>query len=70
MLKWIEGKLTNNQKEIPLLVITFNRIKYRKFGNKNSCDLKLHPMLKDEILKSKLNDIVDYIRDNYDMNKI
>lgn len=69
MLKLID-KLTNNQKEIPLLIITFNRRKYKKFGKKNSCDLKLHPMLKDEVLRNKLNDVVDYIRDNYDMDKI
>jgi hypothetical protein len=70
MLKWIENKLTNNQKEIPLLIITFNRIKYKKLGKKNSCDIRLHPMLKDDIIKERLNEIVDYIRDNYDMDEI
>ena len=70
MFKWLTNKLTNNQTEIPLLTITFNRNKYKKFGKKNSCELKLHPMLKDDILKEKLNEIVDFIRDNYNMSEM
>jgi hypothetical protein len=46
----------------------FNLIKYQTEGRKGSCFLKLHPVLaNDKAIKEALNDIVDYIRANYNM---
>ena len=67
MFEHLTRKLTNNYNEVPLFMVTFNLNKYQKDGVKNSCDLKLHPELTDPIIKEMLNDIVDYIRDNYNM---
>ncbi|MCI8795331.1 MAG: hypothetical protein HFG89_00535 [Dorea sp.] len=54
---------------IPLFTMTFDYQKFKKFGKENSCMLyTLHPdIAKDEFLKGKLCECVDYIRDNYDM---
>lgn len=70
MFKKIFSKLTNNFVEVPLLYITFDLNKYKKHGAKNSCLLKIHPAIQDEHVVKQLNDIVDYIRDNYDMDQI
>lgn len=65
------SKLTNNFKEVPLFYVTFNLSKYRQEGEKGSCDLKIHPSLKDDVfIKERLNEIVDHIRRNYDMEKL
>ena len=60
---------TKNLKAIPLFVMTFNWEKFQKDGKENSCMLyTLHPdIANDLILRKKLCDCVDYIRDNYDM---
>lgn len=63
--------LTKNYTRVPLLDISFNLRKYEKYGAKNSCTLSVHPNLRDdESIKSMLNEVVDYIRDNYDMDKL
>lgn len=70
---FITNLLTKNETEIPLLFINFNKKKYIEQGKENSCTVNIHPVIKmkdDEILKAKINDIIDYIRDNYDMNKL
>jgi hypothetical protein len=62
---------TKNYNEVPLLWVDFNLYKYKSEGAKNSCVVKLHPDLKnDEYIKSELGKVIDYIRDNYDMEKI
>jgi len=62
---------TKNLKEIPLLFINFDYQHFKTKGKKNSCMLHTHPCFKnDEHIISVMNGLVDYIRDNYDMNKI
>lgn len=60
---------TKGLTRIPLFTMTFNYPQFKKFGKENSCMLyTLHPdIAKDEFLKGKLCECVDYIRDNYDM---
>jgi hypothetical protein len=71
MLSWLIRKITKNYSEVPLFWVTFNLNKYKNEGVKNSCILSLHPELKnDEYIRNTLNDLVDYIRGSYDMNKI
>ncbi len=70
MIKWLGNKLTNNNNEIPLFWVTFNLNKYKENGAKGSCNLKLHPLLTDEYIKNQLNNLVDYIRDHYDMEEL
>jgi hypothetical protein len=49
--------------------MTFDWKKFQKDGKENSCILyTLHPdIAKDQFLKEKLSECVDYIRDNYNM---
>jgi hypothetical protein len=71
MFKFLFKKLTKNHNEIPLFYITFNFNKYKQYGAENSCDLKIHPDLKnDEYIKKTLNDLVDHIRHNYVMDNL
>nr|DAZ57474.1 MAG TPA: hypothetical protein [Caudoviricetes sp.] len=60
---------TKNLTRIPLFTMTFNWKKFQKDGKKDSCLLYvLHPdIANDLILRRKLSECVDYIRDNYDM---
>lgn len=60
---------TKGLTRIPLFTMTFDYQKFKKFWKENSCMLyTLHPdIAKDEFLKGKLCECVDYIRDNYDM---
>lgn len=61
--------LTNNLQKIPLLYINFNLRKYRRNGVKGSCDCVAHPVLaRDEYIKETMNNLCDYIRENYDMD--
>jgi hypothetical protein len=66
----IFSKLTKNFNEVPLLWITFNLNKFKENGAEGSCDVKLHPALKDEHIKLQINNLIDYIRENYDMEKL
>jgi hypothetical protein len=70
LLKWVTGKLTKGYNEVPLFYVTFNLNKYKENGTKGSCDVKLHPSISDEHVKEQLNSLIDYIRDNYDMEKL
>lgn len=65
---WFKQK-TKNFTRIPVFVMTFDWKKFQKDGKENSCMLyTLHPdIANDLILRKKLCDCVDYIRDNYDM---
>ena len=59
---------TKNLKAIPLFVMTFDWKKFQKDGKKDSCIMYIHTYIaKDPILKEKLSECVDYIRDNYNM---
>lgn len=60
---------TKNLTRIPLFVMIFDWKKFQEDGKKGSCLLyALHPdIAKNQFLKEKLSECVDYIRDNYDM---
>lgn len=63
--------LTKNYKEVPLLFVNFNYQSFKKNGKKNSCVANLYPSLSgDEELKRRVNEIIDYIREKYDMEDI
>lgn len=65
---WIRHK-TKNLTQIPLLVVTFDYKKYKKYGKQNSCWIYPHPEIqKDEFVKEKLFEVIEHIRDNYDMD--
>jgi hypothetical protein len=71
MINWLTKLLTKSYNEIPLFWINFNLNKFKQYGIKNSCAIRMHPEFKgDEYLKCELNKIVDYIRNAYDMEKI
>ena len=62
-------KKTKDLTRIPLFTMTFNYRKYKADGKKDSCMCYIHPdIAKDEFVKSKLQEVVDYIRDNYDLD--
>ena len=49
--------------------MTFNYPKYKAEGKKDSCTFHAHPdITQDEFVKSKLQEVVNYIRDNYDLD--
>ena len=65
---WIRRK-TKNLTRIPLFTMTFNYRKYKADGKKDSCMFYAHTdIASDEFVKSKLQEDVDYIRDNYDLD--
>lgn len=66
--RWIRHK-TKNLTEMPLFTMTFDYRKYKSQGKKDSCVFYAHPNIaNDEFVKSKLQEVVDYIRDNYDLD--
>lgn len=65
---WIRYK-TKNLTRIPLFTMTFDYRKYKSQGKKDSCVFYAHPNIaQDEFVKGKLQEVVDYIRDNYDLD--
>ncbi len=71
MINWLSQKLTNNYSKVPLFFVTFDLNKYLENGVNKSCNVKIHPCLaKDDHIKLLLNDVIDYIRENYDMEKL
>ena len=67
----ISRLLTKNYTKIPLFYVTFDYNKFKELGKIGSCDAVTHPLIKDDDkLKQMIADTIDYIRDNYDMNKI
>lgn len=63
--------LTNKKQNVPLLYVHFNYRKYEKSGAAGSCIASVHPELAGDVeLKKKLEDLIDYIRNNNDMEKI
>ncbi len=65
---WIKYK-TKNLTRIPLFTMAFNYRRYKADGKKDSCMFYAHPNIaNDEFVKSKLQEVVDYIRDNYDLD--
>lgn len=71
LFDFLKNKLTRNQIEIPLLYVNFDYKYYLKYGKAGSCDLVVHPLLKDdEYIKETLNNLVDYIRNNHRMEEM
>lgn len=67
MIKWIKSKLANNSTEIPLFWVNYNE----KITDKKNCMAHIHPDFRDdEVVIESLNKLIDYIRDNYDMEKL
>ena len=67
----ITNLLTKNKTQIPLLYVTFDYKKFTESGKVDSCMANVHPLIRnDDNIKLKLNELVDYIRDNYNMNQI
>jgi len=71
MFKWLNRKFTKNYTEVPLLLVEFDLDKYKTNGAKNSCMIRIHPELKgDKYIQTEINKVIDYIRENYDMEKL
>nr|DAE30094.1 MAG TPA: hypothetical protein [virus sp. ctQmo6] len=67
---WYRWK-TKNLTQIPVFCMTFDYRKYKKYGKKNSCAFYCYPdIAKDEFVKEKLCEVVDYVRDNYDLDEM
>lgn len=63
-------KMTKNYTEIPLFYIAFDFQKYRESGEEGSCLIHHLPDFdNDEELKQLMFDVIDYIRENYDMEQ-
>ena len=70
-MKILTRLLTKNLTEIPLLGITFNWKLFEEHGAKDSCMFHVHPCLKDdEHIRNTMQNLCDYIRENYDMEKL
>lgn len=72
MIKWLINMMirrkTKNLTRIPLFTMTLNYRKYKSDGKKDTCTFYCHPEIaQDEFVKEKLCEVVDYIRDNYDL---
>lgn len=60
--------LTKNRTQIPLIYVTFDYKKFISEGKVGSCTSNVHPVIaNDNYIKLKVNELIDYIRDNYDM---
>lgn len=65
---WIRYK-TKNLTRIPLFTMVFDYRKYKADGKKDSCMFYAHPNIaNDEFVRGKLQEVVDYIRDNYNLD--
>ena len=63
--------LTKNFTKVPLLQVTFDYKLFKTHGKTGSCMLNIHPVLADDYeLKVRLNEVVDHIRENYNMEDI
>lgn len=71
MFKWLKRKLTNNYTEIPIILVTFDYQKYVNYGNEGSCDIRTHPVFKDdEYVTTTIKELITHIREKYDMEKV
>lgn len=70
-MKLLQRLLTKNLNEIPLLWVDFNYNKYKSNGKKGSCNAQIHPNLaNDKRIHDTLNDLIDYIRDTYNLDDL
>jgi hypothetical protein len=62
--------MTRNGTRIPLLTLFFNYQLYKQ-GEEKNCLVEYHPSFRnDERLKQMSFEMIDYIRENYDMEEI
>ena len=67
--KWLK-RTTKDFTKIPLFHISFNYQKFLKDGAKGSCDCHFHPDFNnDKELQQMIFNVIDYIRNNYDMEQ-
>ena len=67
-MKILTRLLTKNLQRVPLLRIDFNMKLFKENCAKDSCMCVIHPVLKDDDhIKTTLNELCDYIRENYNM---
>lgn len=65
---WLRHR-TKNLTRIPLFTMVLDYRKYQQDGKPGSCTFYAHPdIAQDEFVKEKLGEVVDHIRDNYDMD--
>ena len=70
-MKLLTRLLTKNLQRVPLLRIDFNMKLFKENGAKGSCMCVIHPVLKDDAnIKTTLNDLCGYIRENYNMENV
>lgn len=70
MIKALTRYITKNYTKVPLIIVTFNYRYYQKHGKKGSCNATCNPLFaQDEKLKKMFEEMIDYIRDNYDVEK-
>lgn len=70
-MKILTRLLTKNLTKFPLFWVTFNWKLFKKNGSRGSCMCHIHPCLKnDEHIIKTLNGLCDYVRENYDMEKL
>lgn len=76
MISWIFNlwirKKTCNLTKIPIFYMIFDYQKYKRDGKSGSCTFyAAHPdIASDEFVKKSLQEVVDYVRDNYDLDEI
>ena len=71
MFRFFTKLLTKKLTAIPLFIVYFNYPKYKTDGKKGSCLTKIHPVFNgDKYLETELKMLIDYIRDNYDMEEL
>lgn len=71
MFNWLRNLFTKNATEILLFYVNFNEKHYKQYGKENSCTAYIHPILKnDKLVQDCLNNLIDYIRDNYNMENM
>lgn len=68
--RWL-GKKTREFTDVPIFYVTFNLQHYKKNGAKGSCTINCLPEIKqDEEAVRRIESTVDYIRENFDMEKL
>lgn len=75
MIEWIFNhwlcRKTKNLTQIPIFYMTFDYKKYKMYGKENSCEFHCLPEIaNDEFVKNRLSEVVDYVRDNYDLDEV
>ena len=70
MIKWLIKLLSKKYTKIPLFTVYLDLIKYR-VTPKNSCMVGVHSCIKvDAVLKEKIDAVIDYIRENNNMEDL